>query len=331
MPRWVILSIFVGVLLWNAQWRQTLGHWLMLSWVLVGALSLLWTVNPVEGTWNLWLLVLLGAFFCIGSSASDLRRFYLWSAFGILPSSLLVLGDLLGFYSQVGASTFPGLFINRTFLGEAAVLVLLANAMSRQWAGVLCALPALVIAQNRASWLALIVVAGVLLCARKRYFSAVALASVIPAMGLIQGGTSSLGFRLEIWKTALLNSEWLGHGLGSFYTLFPSLGSAYAVLSDRPEHPHNELVGAIFELGIFSAIPIALGFWLLSRPHMATEKLVLIAAAVLCLFTFPLHMPFTLLFIAVVAGRCAVLRGMARPQSSHRGSPLLPRMVHGEA
>lgn len=331
MPRWVLLGLFAGVLLWSVPWRSNTGTILLVCWLAAASASLFWAPDPVQGVIQLWWLILFLAFFCIGGAQPDLSRVYLWCAFGILPSSLLVVGEAFGLYTMVGASHTPGLFINRTFMGEAAVLVLLANAMSRQWVGVACCLPALALSQNRASWLALIVVVGVLLCARRRYFSAIALASVIPAMGLIQGGTSSLEFRLEIWRTALTNLKLFGWGIGSFYSLFPSLGSTYARLGDRPEFPHNELVGLFFELGVGAVPALALGLWLAFRPGLSREKLLLVAAAILCCFAYPLHMPFTLFFVALVAGHCAMHRGLARSDATVCGGPVLQGLVYGKA
>ena len=117
---------------------------------------------------------------------------------------------------------------------------------------------------------------------------------------------TSIVERWEIWSATLRGiTTWHGHGLGSYYTLFPFLTSSFDITHIRPEHAHNDLLEICFELGAVGVI----GYCALAisaiRMASVTGRCILVAFITMGMFAFPLWMPATGFIAAFVAGHAA--------------------------
>jgi hypothetical protein len=116
---------------------------------------------------------------------------------------------------------------------------------------------------------------------------------------------TTLGFRAIMWQDSLAHLAPFGHGIGSFYSLYPAFGH---FTDGRPEYPHNELIYSLFEIGPAVVFPLGLAIWAWgskkSRPALA-------GIATICTFGFPLQLPLSLLIISLTLGHSARGRNLA--------------------
>lgn len=118
---------------------------------------------------------------------------------------------------------------------------------------------------------------------------------------LLIGSPSSIQQRLDMWGAVLPQLTFFGHGLGSFYTLYP-LYSPFDTLLQRPDHLHNDWLEWWFELGAIGIVLCAAFLW-------SARSTILAALTIEALFGFPLHMAATAVLGGIVAGHA--VRGRA--------------------
>lgn len=168
-----------------------------------------------------------------------------------------------------------------------------ANPFAKKWrrqlcgGALACVLPALLVSQSRAGWLATFagasVSAGLLLNQTRRWSMKRVILALVAAIGIILTAlflcsdifharfikTMGGDVRLFMWKDTLayaLERPLLGHGGGAaFWESF-----RYQLSHPMPEHvyPHNEYLGlwadyGLVGLGVFMLIPISAGRWLI--------------------------------------------------------------------
>jgi len=253
-------------------------------------------VLPVDAAVK-WSIV-AGAFsFGTRLNNEHIRAIILAFAAGVSISGLLAVYQWQGGDWVPQAVSPAGLFVNKNYLGEAAVLALVAMGMIRQkylpvssfraWLVVGC-LTAVVLSTSRASWLALFV-AGVLVTfrpwTRLRTLLVFGLFGVLIIVMAEYGGLNSMAQRLELWRSGVLEFRWFGAG--------------------APLEPlHNEFLQVVYELGLGAAVPLGAGWFVAYRNPGALPFVV--AVAIIATFGFPLHMPATAWFIAVIAGHLVV-------------------------
>ncbi len=310
-PRWVLLSLLVP-----AAWRvQTWipAHIAGAVFIALAAASLLWTPVPIEGLQPLWQFILLGAVFCIGVELENMEPIFVGAAWGLSVSSAVAL-----FQHEP-----TGLFLNKNFMAEAAVLVAVGLMVYKRWEMLPMLMPAIFLPLSRGALLAL-AVAGVL---RWRAggagirSTAWLVATIFVAFVVLlieQPNGASLGERWVIWSYTANHLSWFGHGLGSFYIDFPSFQDGG--FARRFDHAHNDLLELAYEFGVL-AVPLLL-VWLAAMWQHSQVRLVLIAFTVEGCFGFPLFLPVTGALAALVAGHLCGDRYRVRMAVPARERPL---------
>lgn len=277
----------------------------LLSW---SALTLLWTANLSDGLSELIQFTIVALAFVLGARLSGLDRIFKGLALGILVSSLLVMSQSLqGYFPHpIVSIAQEGLFGNRNMLAEAATLTLIGCFTYQAWWYIPGLLPAILIHPvERASIVALGAAAVTSIWSYSKRASLVISAIVIAAVALFsESRISPLGERYHLWMDTLSGQTIFGHGLGSFYTIFPYLTETWDTVLVRPEHAHNDIIELAFETGL---IGVGLyGFMVaLAIKYAGTFRPILVAFVVLGMFGFPWHIATTAFIGAVVLGRIA--------------------------
>lgn len=323
--RWVILSVMVPLMFAKAQTRWTAAHGLLLVIVAYSALSLLWTPILYDGLYWQWHLMLGAAVFCIAWEASDMRSLSLALGIGMTVNVAAMIVAASGWYEFPEVNSPSGLFVNRNFLAEAAVPVVVLLVAQRRW---LLMIPSLAcaIAPLARGPLGALAIVGIVALWRKSALAAITavflcgVAAFLYTENIHRDLVSSVKERVDIWRDAIDGMTVRGNGIGSFYIRFPTSASRIDTISNRPDHAHNETVEFIYELGVAGAVLIgALAFLAFG---WSGESLAL-ASILLCGGVgFPLHEPFTLFLAAALAGcicrhRYSV-RGVSDVRASHR-------------
>lgn len=303
-PRWIVLSLGVAALLCAvSRFSRPRGActpiWWLLGWLAVTAV---WS-EPYEAYWALWLVALFAGLFLIGTQIEDMRPIVLWFSVGVLVAAAFAP------WMPGEFSFYAGLFApNPVPLGEAAALAVAGCIACR----ILWATPflfaAVLASGSRGALLSVLTVGAVLVWQhRPRWLLALVPAGAAAILGSyfigVHAGFSTVTERLAIWKGSVADLTMAGHGLGSFYGLFPRFAEI-STLTVRPDHAHNEDLHLLFEAGLIGAGLFALACCALYlRAARHPEALVLCAVCPIALVSFPFHMPATLFLVALVAGR----------------------------
>ncbi len=282
-PRWVLLSLLV-------PWAWRVREWTAVHiagdvFLVVALLSLLWTPVPIEGLQPLWQFILLGALFCIGFEMETLELVFVGAGWGIAVSSAVAL-----FQHEP-----TGLFLNKNFMAEAAVLIAVGLMVYKRWELLPMLAPAIFLPLSRGALLAF----GVALTMHRRSaWWAASLVLAYMTLVIVRPDGASLGERYVIWTETLRHLTWFGHGLGSFYIDFPSFQDGG--FARRFDHAHNDLLELTYEFGLLLA-PLLLvcsaAMWQYSQVW-----LVMAVFMVEGCFGFPLFMPVTGALGALAAG-----------------------------
>lgn len=317
--RWACALILLPCLplAWDGPGRRMAEAWLL--WA---ALTLLWSPAPLSGLDWLWKLGVVMMAVAAGRAAVTLTPLFAGFALAMAVNGALALAQLTGFPLIEQAVAPAGLFGNKNYLGEAAAAALWASPL---WA-VPGALLALIASGSKGAVLAALLP---LLTFLPRWRKPALLA--VPALGLLAlpafADHVSVAVRLEQWSLALENLSPFGHGLGSFWALFPSWGAANPHAfswNGLPHHPHNELVSWLSDLGLGAVFPLALVFLAVKDArHDDPAFRALLAILGAACFAFPLWNPATAVLFGLLvghllgAGPVPGLRGL-RPSSGDR-------------
>lgn len=211
-------------------------------------------------------------------------------ASGIAISGVVAIAQGLFGYEGIPQLASPGgLFLNKNFMGECAALAIIAavSAGLRWWPWGLIAMPALLLSESRAAWLAAGV--GIFFLASTRQKIVLVIGACLIGIVLWSYGygyTYTLGQRFMLWNIAIENLSWFGSGPFD-----------YSTVEHREPNLHNDWLQLIYELGIFGLIPIAVVL------VASFEDLAFVAAlVVLGSFGFPFHSPASAWFVAFVVG-----------------------------
>jgi O-antigen ligase len=189
--------------------------------------------------------------------------------------------------------------------------------------------PALVLTESRAAWLALIcsgiVMIGdrfavkILILGLLTTFM-VGLFFLAPGSHIDDGGIE----RISLWRDTIAALTPFGHGLGSFWESFPAHANHFnlAAVGTRPDHPHNELLWLAYEGGFPAVVLFAVLAVCLFRQSEDASRGVLVCLGVLSLFAMPFHDPGTVILGSLCAGWAAAARDRIRDVAVDRGSPV---------
>lgn len=315
-PRWAVLSLGLALWLFSSQGKAepTIGSRIGLLFVGWATLSLMWSPVAYDAAADLWKLDLLALAFLFGATVKDLKPTYIALGIGVSISGAIALLQRFGVSVVEQVASPAGLFGNRNSLAELAVLAIIPVVMMRKWwllPG--CAL-AVLLPLSWGALAALGAAVSVWLWERSRLaVLALALIAVVGGMALSQRGyeRTSAAERMSIWQDTASGLTWLGHGIGSFYTVYPAYANHTDAVTSRLEYAHNEYLHFAFELGVGFLLVLALAFYALGGP-LETERLILVALLVECFFSFPLHLPATGFVASLVAGRLCAARHALR-------------------
>ncbi len=329
-PRWALLAAVVpAVAIFTPCRRFTVAHGLgalLLGWA---ALSLFWTPNGWDGLRIIAELAIFAALFHIGAALPSLRPVYIGAALGLSVSSLLAVMQVLGLelVDRIPGPTgqAAGLFMNRNYLAEPAALVLIGLIGHRLWWALPLVLPSvlpvavmmpwnygesvrdlLALPMSRGAVLGLLAAGMLWLWPRSRAAVVSLCIAASAALFLLMGPSTSS--RFVIWASTLDGMTWLGNGIGSFYTLFPSHAPAWDFLgTTRPVHAHNDWLEFAYELGPLAGICL-LGtlIMLAAMRGPEPERFILIALITEAAFGFPWHFAATVFLGGLVAGQLCV-------------------------
>lgn len=332
-PRWAYLAIALPVMVALAKPQQFEGLHLiglmLLAWC---ALSLSWTSNIYDGAGQTIHLIIMALAFVLGARLESLAEIFKGLAIGLAVSSLLVAIPHDMPAGVIMSTAREGLMGNRNMLAEATMIVALGLMAYRLWWYLPGLAPALYFAQSRAAMLALVMASLVWLWPRSKT-GCIALAALIATATVTAFGLriDTAAERIAIWQDTIAGLNWLGHGLGSYYTDFANTASHWDLAQTRPEHAHNELLEAAFELGAVG-LALLVGFFAIAYA-MATPGLrpLLAGLFAMAMVSFPLHVPVTAFLGSLLAGHAVRARAELRHRVGNRGMALPDRDGFGLA
>lgn len=318
-PRWAMLMGCVPLVAVLMPWRGfTALHALGLAFLAWCAATLAWAPSLPLGIDALAKLILLGCLFHIGSALPSLRPVYIGAALGLGVNGLVAIAQMVApdlVVQGISRGAASGLFMNKNHLAAAAALVLVGLIGERLWRYVLLVLPAVILPVSRSAFVALAVAGTPWLWRQSRAGTVAALAAAAAGLWWIWNPATA-GERIDIWSATLPHLTWFGHGLGSFYTLFPSHAPSIDFLLDRPFHAHNDWLELAYDVGAGAAICGAFLLVALSAGPLAPRAVFLAFIMEGC-FDFPIHLPATVFIAGLAAGHVA------------RGRPRLFDLPHG--
>ena len=304
-PRWMLLSLIVP---WTVRLKTiTAAHYWGAGLLGLILLSMLWTPVPIEGVQTAWQFILLGALFCIGAELDDLEPIFVGAGWGMVASTWVAV-------VQMAANQEPtGLFLNKNFMAEAAVLILIGLAVYRQYLISILILPAIALPLARGAFTALAVVCCIAVWKRQRLVAAGLFLSFV-AIGLLTQNSISFGLRAWIWRDTLAHLTLFGHGVGAFYIDFPAFADeGFSAMRFRFNHAHNDLLELVYDLGV-GVIPMIVIMWMALRAKGNGVQYVLAGFAIESCVAFPLYLPVTGAVAALCAGHlCGVGHRLRQP------------------
>ncbi|HYM33403.1 MAG TPA: O-antigen ligase family protein [Candidatus Cybelea sp.] len=338
-PRWAVIAC-MALLLFRQKIRMTPAHWLGLGFLAYAALSLWWTFIFDDGVLEFATMAMLIVPFCLGAEAEELAPVYWAMAAGVGINAGMQWFQGQNIHALVEQTVAPGgLFANKNFVGEIAAMVLIACIAKEvmpsdhsnprttdawpRWRWLLLAGPALalVLSGSRASWLAVGITAVVALIRWRPMLAIVAVGAVFAGAFLIAaepGAADTLMQRVGILRDTIPQLTWTGHGVGSYYSLYPSFAKYLNPIAVRSDHAHNDLVELAFEFGAAASLLYGVAIYALAAPFRA-ETAILVCFLAIGLFGFPLYNPATGFLAALVAGHlCGLRHRLLRPVAGGR-------------
>lgn len=286
-----LLSLVLPAGMWAAGPARS-PHWLGLGFVLYAILGLLWSPNIFDGIFGVWTVAIWGLSFWFGYIAESDRNLYRGLAIGLSVSSILAVFQFFG-YQPVPTfygTNVAGLFFNSTVLGGASALLILGLIERRLWFYIIPLIPGLILCHSRGAYLAL----AVALAYRYIHWTAGLVLLLIAGLVAFRNGVPADLERLDHWIVAWKGLTLLGWGPGSFIGVYYLKG----VILIHPEFVHNDYIQLWFEFGIASLAVVAI----FALALVWSWSPVLLGAAVLATFWFPLCHPLTAFIACFAAG-----------------------------
>lgn len=302
--RWAVAWLCIALLIWivpSVRWSLCGGVLLVLALV-----SFAWAPEPLNAINGFLQLGLLAGAFVVGR-AGCAENIFEGAAWGMIGNSALAVAQVSGWHPVMEVSTASpaGLFGNRDFMAEAALLVIVPLVWQRRWFMAAAILPALTLPFDRTVILAGGMVTALMVWKLSRTVTIITIiAACIGAavLTLTPGKLHSAKDRTDLWKDTLAGTTFLGRGIGQFYNTFPEAATRQPIERIRSDHAHNDWLELTYELGIMGIVLAGLlSAGVLSGPT-CWEKYVFLALCVMSCFAFPLHNPATGILGLVAAG-----------------------------
>lgn len=338
-PRWAVLAVMGACCLTAAsEIRMTRAHWIGAAFLAYATLSLLWTPVETDGIGAMFKLAFMALVFMAASECDDIGPAYAALGLGVTVSAAIAVTQALG-EPWVPVLVGPaGLFVNKNYLSEIAVVTLVLTAGRGWWVLVPGPAVALLLSHSRGSLVALAAVAVVWCLPRSRALAG-AVAGVCVACGIVSlsltlgpkelHDESSLVHRLGVWTPTLRHLTPFGYGIGSFYVTYPTFNPHPVLALTRPEHAHNEVINVASELGVPGLVLFLAFFGYAAWTAAETERLAIVAIMVVGMFSFPLHLPATGFVAALVAGWSTRRLRRVRRTDLYGGAERAARLSNG--
>ncbi len=340
-PRFLVLSVLIPLMAANAGVRWTNAHTLCALWMMALAVSLFWTIAFYDGLDMLWMFLLWGGAFYVGSGTRDLEPAHLAFSAGVAISGFVAAIQLGGDPLVLMTSPPAGLFVNKNFMAEAAVMAIAGLICCRsplRWVLMPAVIAAWALPLAKGPLVAGIAVVGVMVLFRSRLrWTMAAVCGIALAGALIVGFSTDLVIRLYnpaslsnrwiIYKPLIEGLTWFGHGVGSFEAVFPGLMEADGLrpFLRSPDRAHNDVLSLAHDIGVLIALPAALMLHALrNRMKWGSELdiafLPLAAFAACGLVGFPLYNPATGFLAALCLGHLCRARDVVDVQRRSGGT-----------
>src|ERR1035437_9201427 len=314
-PRWSFLAIALPIMIWRNSPRFespnhfTLTHALGLTFLAWVTLSLLWTPNLPDAFNELIQLVIVAEAFVLGARLNTLKPIFMGLAAGLAISSLIIISPLQHLIPNQPISIhLEGLLGNRNMLAEAAVLTAVGCIGYRLWWFIPGLLPAIFMPQMaRGALVGGLAAFVVWVWFRSRKLAILlALLSICAIAILINLRPASVIERWAIWTDTIKGLTFQGHGIGSYYFLYPFVNATFDTAIARPEHPHNEILEIWFELGAIGVFIYASMVATAYRMADNVSRSLMAAFIIMGMLEFPSHVPVTAFLGALVLGHAAM-------------------------
>lgn len=287
--RWAVAWIGVAILLWFCPDQRIV--WPGAVFLGLAVVSLLWAPVTLNAVGALLHLALLAGVFTVGAGgfAGDI---FLGAAAGMGVNSAIVIWECL-FANPATDPLWPaGLFFNRDFLAETALLVAVPLVWAKRWALAALVAPAVLLPRDRAVFVAIGVVALFALWrwSRRAALACAACAALGAAIvtGVQFGKQHTILDRVALWQDTVAGLTPLGRGVGQFYNTYPE-HQTHQPMTVRPDHAHNDWLEIAYELGLLGLALAALFAWRILRAGDGSMRAAFLAFATTALFSFPLH------------------------------------------
>ena len=281
------------------------GHWLGLAFLAYACLAEAWAPIAVQGVWDLWMMACCAGLFMLGATY-DLRRLYIGLAWGIGINTVVGFAQRWGFDTiQHDPGTFAGLFFNPDMLGESATLITIALLATGLWRLLPLTVLPIYMTGTRTSLVALGAACALWLwnSYRWRGVAPVAVLALIASPVIFhKGWDGSIALRIAMWKDTISGLTLFGRGPGSFFMLYPEFAVRTDTMYMRPEDPHNDFLGFIFQYGL-GCIPL-FALIALSLLQRSAERYVAVAFLAVAFFSFPWRIPTEAAIGMVALGAC---------------------------
>jgi hypothetical protein len=306
--RWSVAWIGLLILSWLIKPESIVLPKLWYLLLLLMGISISWSTSWPDAIWQLQQFVLLGGMFWLGMQDERIsENVFIGASWGIGINSLIAIGQLIdpSLFDFGEVSRPAGLMGNRDFLAEMAALTVIWSFGERRWKLTLIQLPSLILPQARAALVAFGLTSVLLLWLNRNRRLAV---------GLLLGAAGLLVFfsltksawndqvRWSIWSHTWEGVNWVGHGVGQFYSTY--LNHPFELLGNsRPDHAHNDWLEVLYELG---PIGLAITLFLVAQIVLGGRescRLVFLCFCILCLGSFALHNPQSAVLAFVSGGR----------------------------
>lgn len=317
--RWAVAWLCVALLIWiipPVRWSLCGGVLLVLALV-----SFAWTPEPLNALNGFLQLGLLAGAFVVGR-AGYAENIFEGAAWGMVVNSALALAQFSGWHPVMEVSTASpaGLFGNRDFMAEAALLIIVPLVWQRRWFMAGAILPALLLPMDRSVILAGGMVTALAAWRLSRTVTIITLSAACIGAGLVTlapNKSHSAQDRIDLWKDTLDGTTFLGRGIGQFYNTFPEAATRQPIERIRSDHAHNDWLELTYELGIVGIILAGIFAAGVFSGPAGWEKSVFLALCIMSCFAFPLHNPATAILGLVAAGGVYRRRDMERGRLSH--------------